>query len=267
MHNENEWRPTEENPPVDIASSVKRKKLRLVGKQQLEKLSKEAVLDGVLHELQNCLQSIGMGVDLLQLSQPDALECQTINSGIERASRLLREIQEYFFPPEIYLSIRNVGEVLVEIVHGFAKEAKGMEIFLRLPEAPPSFQYDWLVLTRVLERVLRCACGLLSVPGGKIIVSAQKHNQSSIEIQVEVHSTKDLEIDDKRVFTPFWRVHDYQAGLGLVLARQAMDHRHGQLTFEKIGPCRTKFTLLLAVLPENACSGRVRRKAVHGCVE
>src|SRR5262245_1915028 len=86
MHNE--WRPLEENPPVDLASSVtKRKKLRLVGKQANEKFTKEAVLDGVLHELQNCLQSIGMGVDLLQLSQPDALECHTINFGIERASR------------------------------------------------------------------------------------------------------------------------------------------------------------------------------------
>lgn len=266
MHNE--WHPTEEKSPIDLASSLaKRKKLRLVGKQQLEKSSKEAVLDGVLHELQNCLQSIGMGVDLLQLSQPDALECQTINLGIERASRLLREMQEYFFPPEIYLSTKNIGEVLVEIVHSVAREARGMEVCLHLPEVPPSFQYDWLVLSRVLERVLRCACGLLSAPGSKIVINAREPRQSVITIQVEIHGTKELEIDEKRVFTPFWRVNDYQAGLGLVLARQAIDHRHGQLTFEKMGPCRTQFTLRLAVPPENVWSGRVRRKAGHGCVE
>lgn len=269
MHDE--WRPAEEKPPVDLTSPVtKRKKLRLVGEQLNEKSIKEAVLDGVLHELQNCLQSIGMGVDLLQLSQPDALECRTINLGIERASRLLREIQEYFSPPEIYLSTKNVGNVLVETVHGIARDVKEINVGLHLPEVLPSFQYDWLVFSRVLERLLRSACGLLSPHGGDIVVSAAeqaKQARSYLEIQVTMHGSEPLEIEGKRVFTPFWRVNDYQEGLGLVLARQAIEHRHGRLTFEKTDSYRAQFTLLLAVLPEDAWSERVRRKAGHGCTE
>jgi nitrogen-specific signal transduction histidine kinase len=269
MHNE--WRPAEEKPPVDLTSpGTKRKKLRLVGKQPNEKSSKEEVLDGVLHELQNCLQSIGMGVDLLQLSQPDALECRTINLGIERASRLLREVQEYFFPPEIYLSTKNIGNVLVETVHGITRDAKEINIRLDLPEVLPSFSYDWLVFCRVLERLLCSACGLLSSHGGNIIISATeqaKQTQSYWEIQVTIHGSEPLEIEGKRVFTPFWRVNDYQESLGLVLARQAMEHRHGRLIFEKTNPYRAQFTLLLAVLPEDAGSERVRREAGHGCME
>lgn len=269
MHNE--WSPAEEKPPVDLASPVtKRKKLRLVGKQPNEKSTQEAVLDGVLHDLQNCLQSIGMGVDLLQLGQPDALECRTINLGIERASRLLREVQEYFFPPEIYLSTKNVGNVLVETVHGFARDTKEINIRLHLPEVLPSFPYDWLVLSRVLERLLRSASGLLSPHGGDIVVSAAeqaKQAQSYMEIQVTMHGSEPLEIEEQRVFTPFWRVNDYQEGLGLVLARQAIEHRYGRLTFEKTDPHHAQFTLLLAVLPEDAWSERVRKEAGHGCME
>jgi K+-sensing histidine kinase KdpD len=211
-----------------------------------------------------------MGVDLLQLSQPDALECHTITLSIERASRLLREVQEYFFPPEIYLSTKNIGDVLVEAVHGLARETKGAAIRLHLPEVLPSFQYDWLILSRVLERILRCACGVLPPPGGEIIVSAKEQEEqarSFMEIRVEIHGLEELEFEEKRIFTPFWRVNDYQAGLGLVLARQAIDHRHGQLTFEKMSSCRAQFILLLEILPGSARSGRGRREAGHGCVE
>jgi predicted nuclease with RNAse H fold len=89
------WNPAEEVAQVEIYPAVtKRKKLRLIRRQSSrstnEKATKEIILDGVLHELQNCLQSIGMGIDLLQLTQPDGLECRTINLGLERASRLLR---------------------------------------------------------------------------------------------------------------------------------------------------------------------------------
>jgi nitrogen-specific signal transduction histidine kinase len=269
MHNE--YRPTTEEPPVGLAPVItRRKKLRLVGKQTGEQASTEVVLDGALHELQNCLQSIGMGVDLLQLGQPDALECRTISLGIERASRLLREMQEYFFPPEVYLSKKNVGEVVVEVVHGMEEVEKRENIHLRLPEILSPFQYDWLIFSRVLERIIRCACGLLPSSAGEIIISVKEQDNQSrpcVEINVEIHGSKELRVEEKRVFTPFWRVNDYQAGLGLMLARQAMRQRHGRLTFEKISPCRAQFSLVLEILPESAWLGKGKREASHGCVE
>jgi nitrogen-specific signal transduction histidine kinase len=269
MHKE--WRPAEEAPSVDVFPTVtKRKKLRLVERQTGEPITKETVLDGALHELQNCLQSIGMGVDLLQLSQPEALECRTINLGIERASRLLREVQEYFFPPEIYLSTKNLGGVVVEAMQVITGDADGANIRFHLPESLPSFQYDWLMLKRVLERIFRCARGLLQPLGGEVMVSAMKREEPTplgMELQVEMRGAEELEVEEERVFTPFWRVHDYQAGLGLVLARQAMHDRRGQLSFTKTSPCCAHFTVLLEILPEAAWSGRVRKEAGHGCVD
>jgi len=265
------WQPAEEIPSVEFQDlGAKRKQLRLVKRQANEKLTKEVVLDGVFHELQNCLQSIGMGVDLLQLSQPDALECRTIALGIERASRLLREVQEYFFPPEIYLSTRSLEEVLLEAVRGVMQGDEKRRIRLRSSETSFSFQYDWFALGRVLERILRCAYGLLLQDGGEILVNNKARtgsNQTGIEIKVEIHGVGELEIDETRMFTPFWRANNYQAGLGLVLARQAILSREGQLTFTKTSPCRAHFTLCLEVPSEMIVHGGAGKEEDHVSVE
>lgn len=269
MHKE--WRPVEEVTPVDVYPSVaKRKKLRLVGRQTQGKTTKEIVVDGVLHELQNCLQSIGMGVDLLQLSQPEAPECRTINLGIERASRLLREMQEFFFPPEGYLSTRNLKDVLLEIARGVVGDSENAPIRFLVSESFPSFQCDWLALGRVFDRVLRCAYGLLLSTKGEIIISMSFHDgqpSTSMEVRVEIHGENDLGIEEERVFTPFWRVNDYQMGLGLVLARQAINRLHGQLTFEKTDACRAHFSVLLNIVPEGISLRRGEKEEGHGCME
>lgn len=265
------WQPAEKIPLSELSPSVaKRKKLHLIKRPTEEKFPKEVVLDGVLHELQNCLQSIGMGVDLLQLSQPEALECQTIMLGVERASRLLREVQEYFFPPELYLSTRSLKEVLVETMRKVVKAGEDDHIQLQGPDEPLSFQYDWFAFSRALERVFRCAYGIVPPEGGNILVqvAAQKEQvRTLVEIRVEIYGDGTLEIDESRIFTPFWRVNNYQAGLGLVLAQQTLQSRDGQLTFEKTSPCHAHFTLQLEVLSDTIASGRAKREEGHVCVE
>jgi nitrogen-specific signal transduction histidine kinase len=266
-----EWQPAEEETSLNIYPAVAKKKpLHLVGTQGGEKATKELILDGVLHELQNCLQSIGMGVDLLQLSQPDELECQSITSGIERASRLLREMQEYFFPPDPYISTKNLGDMLSEAIQKITIESGRENIRLQCPESLPSIHYDWFMLSRVLERVLRCACGLLSSEGGESVVSArvqETQSQAFVEIKVEICGTNELVVEEEKIFTPCWRAHDYRAGLGLVLARQAMQSRNGALTFKKINSSRAQFTLHVSVLPESIVSRKTGKEIDNGCVE
>ena len=267
----NEWQAAEEKTSISIYPAVAKKKpLHLVGTQGGEKATKELILDGVLHELQNCLQSIGMGVDLLQLSQPDELGCQSITSGIEWASRLLREMQEYFFPPDPYISTKNLGDVLAETMQKITIESGRENIRLQCSESLPSIHYDWFMLSRVLERVLHCACGLLSSEGGESVVSArvqEAQSQTFVEMKVDICGTNELVVDEEKIFTPCWRAHDYRAGLGLILARQAMQSRNGELTFKKITASRAQFTLRVSVVPESIVSTKTRKEMDHGCLE
>jgi K+-sensing histidine kinase KdpD len=252
------WHPTGVGSFITVYPvAAKRKKLLLTGAQKNKRETKELILDSVIHELQNCLQSIGMGVDLLQLSQTDQTEYHAINSGIERASKLLREMQEYFFPPDPSLSTRNLSEVIGEAIHKVEKESGRENIYFPCPESLLSLHYDWSIVSRVLDRVLRCACGLLSHEEGEIMVSVSLNEELppvAVEIKIEICGASSLPIAEEKIFTPCWRANDYQAGLGLVLARQAVQRRGGELTFKQINSSRAHFTLRLEVLPENILS-------------
>jgi nitrogen-specific signal transduction histidine kinase len=99
-----------------------------------------------------------------------------------------------------------------------------------------------------------------------VSVASREEVFPSIEIKIDIGSTETLEIEKEKIFTPFWRMHDYQAGLGLMLARQAIHSRNGQLTFEKISSCRAQFTLLLEIPFDNIPSS-TRKEENHGRME
>lgn len=265
------WHPAEELSSGSAPSlTSKQKKLRLVKRQTDGQVSQGAILDGVFHELRNCLQSIGIGADLLQLGRPETVESRTITLGIERAGRLLREVQEYCFPPEPHLSTRTLSEVLTETIYTIEREREEARIQLHYPEEIPPVHHDWLVLGRIFERVFRCACGVLPSKGGEILVNVKIHRKRTrltVAIQTDIHGKEELEIDEDRIFTPFWRGGNYQAGLGLMLALQAMQSYGGQLTFKKTSPCHAHFSLFLDVLPEAIVSMEVGQEEDHVYVE
>lgn len=266
-----QWRPAEETPSAILQPlASKRKKLRVVKRQTGEKLPQEVILDGVFHELRNCLQSIGIGADLLQLGHPETVESRTIALGIERAGRLLREVQEYCFPPEPHLSTRTLREVLTETIQTLEREGTETRFQLHYPEKLPPFCLDWLILGRIFERVFRCACGVLPSKGGEVLVDVrvyQEQTRIGVEIQTAIHGKGELEVDEDRIFTPFWRVGNYYVGLGLMLARQTMQSYNGQLTFKKTNPSHAHFSLLLDILPETIVSMEAEQEEDHVYVE
>jgi nitrogen-specific signal transduction histidine kinase len=210
------------------------------------------ILGEALHELQNNLQSIGMGLDLLQLTHADTPECRTISLGIERASRLLREVQEYFFPPEPCFSTGSLTVVIAEVVRKVTQEeeAAGRSVRVVCPESLPMVRLEWQHLGKALERIVRCACALLPVEGGDVVVGAEVREEQppgEVEVRVQICGAGTLEVEQEKIFTPFWRVNGYQTGLSLVLARQLAHRQHGQLTFEKTSHNQAYFTMRLRI--------------------
>lgn len=249
------WRSTEAGSSVTVYPLMaKRKKLHLIGVQKNKRTTKELILDSVIHELQNCLQSISMGMDLLQLSQAEQVESHAINNGIERASRLLRETQEYFFRPESSFSTKNLREAIEEAVQKATKESKKANLRFQCARPLPSMHHDWLTFSRVLDRILRCSRGLVSSEGGEIVASVNINEALSpvaIEITVEINGTSELPVEEEKIFTPCCRVNEYQTGLALVLAREAIRSQKGELTFAKINACQARFTIRLAIPSNN----------------
>ncbi|MBI3304173.1 MAG: hypothetical protein HYZ72_19080 [Deltaproteobacteria bacterium] len=248
-----EYRPAEDAGVFSLYTAIADRKARNAqGRKEGGAVEGGEIFAGAVHELQNQLQSIGMGLDLLQLTHADPLEYRTISLGIERASRLLREVQEYFFPSEPNFSTSSLAAVVEETVRGVAQEWEqpGRSVRVVCPEVLPALRLDWQQLGKALERVLRGAYGLLPVEGGEILVEAglrEERAHAYVEIKVRICGAAELGGEEAEVFTPFWRVNGYQAGLSLVLARRIMNRCQGQLTFDRTSPHQGCFTMLLRI--------------------
>jgi len=229
-----------------------RKARRAEERKESSVTDEREILEGVVHALQNHLQGISMGLDLLQLTQADPREGRTIGEGIERASRLLREMREYFFPPEPWRSIQNLAAVVADVARQAQEQwhREGVQLQVVCCDPLPALRLDWLQVGKALERLMTCVYALLPAEGGEVVVEAglrEVEAQRYVEIQVSSRGVSPLAVEESEVFTPFWRVNDYQMGLSIVLVRRMVDRHPGQITFRKLNPNHVCFIMLLRV--------------------
>lgn len=214
-------------------------------------MSLEKIVGGSLHEIQNSLQVISMGLDLtlIRMTQSDPLEQQAISRGINRISRLLHEVKEYLSPPEIGFSVENLTAVLEDVMQQVATEWPQRQGYLRIVgrRPLPSLRLDWQQFRRTFARVLAFAYALLPQSGRVEVEAGLQENaeQWNIELRVICTGTASLEVQEQEVFRPFLRVNGYPAGLSLVLARRMLSRHHGQITFHTENAQRRVFSIVL----------------------
>jgi nitrogen-specific signal transduction histidine kinase len=219
------------------------------GLREKEMSNRVDVIDDLVHELQNNLHGISMGLDLLGFAQPDLPEYRAIFQRIERTSGLLRDVREYFFPPKFRYSEENLAATLVEVAQGVEKEwrQRRLRVTVHYRTQFPLLQFDWGQLCSAFERVLAFACALLG-PDEELRIEAglrQIDEQRYIEITIPVPLPPLLAGKDKDVFEHFLRVNNYQAGLSLDLGRQSLRRQHGDISFHRDSPQHGSFLILL----------------------
>src|SRR5258705_10361130 len=82
------------------------------------------IVDTIFHVLQNHLQTIGLGLDLLFAESStfiDLHEYQGLPQSVERISRLLRELREYSTPQPLSLSTENLANVVERVTQKVAQ--------------------------------------------------------------------------------------------------------------------------------------------------
>jgi K+-sensing histidine kinase KdpD len=207
------------------------------------------IIDSLVHEIQNNLHVIGMGLDLLSLAQATPPEYGTIVNGMERTNKSLQELREYFFPPEMQCSPQNPAVILEEVVQRAEKEwlHQGVRLQMACRSPLPLVQLDLRQFRSALERVMEFSRVFLP-RGGELEVAAglqEIGGQQYVELKVANPSATSLEVEEKEVFRPFLRVNGHQVGLSLVLARQILHRHQGKIFFHKESPQGGLFTILL----------------------
>jgi signal transduction histidine kinase len=214
-----------------------------------ETVGVRALIEGLVHEVQNALQGISLGVELLAPTSADPMGGRTVVRGIERASRLLREVREYFSPSEPHISTESPMVVVQQVAQQVAQEWPQQEVHMhiRSQDSLPPLRLGWHQFRRALEQVLTFSYALLA-HGGELIVEVglqERGGQQHVSLTVTIPSPTPLPVGEHEVFQPFLQVNRYSMGLGLVLARQILSRRGGALSFHKPNAQQGVVTLLL----------------------
>ena len=224
---------------------------RMAEEEQAGIASTAALIDGFSHEVQNSLQGIGLGLDLLRMTQTDPLECQTVAQAIERASRFLREIREFYQPPEPYVTTEDPRIILAEVAQQVdtAWPNQDVQWHLMCQESLPSLAFEWRYFGLNWERVLTFLYALLP-QGGEIGIQVKLRKidtQRYIELRVQITSATPFSIDDTQIWKPFVKVNGYPVGLSMVLVRQMLSRHNGKISFHKKNASQGILTVLLKV--------------------
>ena len=218
-----------------------------------ESRNTEEVVGGLVHEMQNNLQVINLGVELARQDSASPLESQEVVTSLERTDKSVQELREYFLPPSTRFSKENPGIILQTVIRQMERElqAQGIKVRLIRPAFLPLVQLDEQQFRKVLERVVEFSRALLLKGGVLEIRSGLKRIQGQrfVELKVASSSVISLGLKEQDVFKPFLRINGYQVGLSIELAQQILRRHQRKIYFQKQTPKRGQFTILLRARP------------------
>src|SRR5439155_20184974 len=153
--------------------------------------------------------------------------------------RLLRELREYFLPPEPWYTIQSLAAVVADVTQQIQQhwQRQGVQPQVVCRDPLPALRLDWQQVGKALERLLTCAYALLPAEGGEVRVEAglrEVEARRYVELQVSSREAIPLAVEEAEVFTPFFRVRCYHLGLSLVLVRRMVDLLQGLLNCRKL---------------------------------
>lgn len=214
---------------------------------------RQETVDATLHAIQNCLQTVSVGLDLVQLT--DVIEQQDydpIRGSIDRAGRLLLELREYCCPSGGQRWTANLAEVVEDVVQAAAREWErpGRATRVLCHDSEEGLATDWGQIEKTLARTIFCAYVILPPEGGEVIIEARTRTigiQRFIDIRVRTHGVVPFSVEEDTLFFPLASLNGHQLGLSLVLAQLAASRLGGHLLFHKLSPRQACFKLWFRV--------------------
>jgi signal transduction histidine kinase len=208
------------------------------------------VVSGVAHEIRNPLNSIRLGLELLQrrLEKGTARVEEVLGAmaEVDRLDRILARLLAFGRPAledRVFQPVAPLVERAVAIVHR-QSEQKGVSILVEHEGVSPEADVDGLQVEQVVVNLLLNAIEA-SPKGGTVRVALGREN-GSVRIAVSDHGSGIPEDAREHVFDPYFTTRESGTGLGLAVSREVVAHHGGSLRFETDAE-GTTFTMSLPV--------------------
>ncbi len=208
-------------------------------------VSERRLLADISHELRSPLARLKFAAKLGRTSTDTSAAFDRIDRDVDRIASLVAGIVEITLvegdPEAQCLEIVSLGEVLDEVIHDCALEAvvRGCRIVLNGSSAAEILGNREL-LRRAIENVMRNA--IRYSPEQSTIDVCLGGDSNAAEIAIRDYGSGVPEDTLTRIFDPFFRVEEARdalgggSGLGLSIAKRAVQVHHGMITAENALP-------------------------------
>jgi signal transduction histidine kinase len=220
-------------------------------------ISERRLLADISHEIRSPLARLKFAVKLARTSPDANAALDRIERDVNRINELVADIVEITLvegdPAGQGIGVLRVQDIIDEIIHDCAVEAeiRGCQIELD-GHATGEILGSRELLRRAIENVLRNA--IRYSPSQTVINFSISEEADAVNIVIRDHGPGVPEDTLTRIFDPFFRVEEARdstgggSGLGLSIAKRAVQVHHGTITAENASPgLRVRLTIPLLV--------------------
>ena len=218
---------------------------RMAGRIETLMAAERRLLQDVSHELRSPLARLGYAIELGRTGGDPALALDRIKRDVDRLSGLVAELLQLTTaegdPHARLVQSVALDDLLQDLLDDCDLEARAKHCHLKATlERPAPILGDRELLRRAVENVLRNA--IRHAPEGTTVELTLRATPDLATITVRDYGTGVPEAALDRIFQPFFRVDDDRSrtsggvGLGLAIARRAIDLHHGRIGAENARP-------------------------------
>jgi signal transduction histidine kinase len=207
----------------------------------------------IAHEVKNSLNGMKVASSMLVADGDRSLPIRTMRGQIDRLSHLATSLLSFGRPTSAQLSVAPLGQLVSEAVESLRvlPEAEEVEVEADL-DTGLEVQCDPLLLATALDNLLRNAMEAAVVakdlgkqPRPRVKVTTRRVD-GSVRVEVEDNAGGPPPGFETGLFQPFVTSKPRGIGLGLSMARQAVERQGGSLAFERTAT-GSRFTVQLGL--------------------
>jgi len=238
--------------------------------QQATQLAQLGTLaSGLAHEIRNPLNAMNINLQMLEeelgagrVGDESVTLLRSSREEVLRLERLVKDFLAFARPPGQSRERVATSDLVADVVRFFRPEfeAAGIELALEREEGAPDVRVDASQMRQALLNVLQNALEA-SERGERVVVRVGASSQGEARIDVVDQGAGIPQDLEERIFDVFWSKKPAGSGLGLPIARRAVENHGGRIELKSEPGRGSTFRIVLppAVVP---AAGEARIESV-----
>jgi signal transduction histidine kinase len=209
----------------------------------------ESLISGVVHQMRNPLNSMGMRLELLrnEVGERGLRHIDKLRQEMNRLDETLETLVRFISPPKLMLIDFDVAEMLDELRARFGNDR--IKIELNIDSPLPPIRGDRELLQEALANVMINA--VEAMPDGGILIVAATHKDLAVTVNITDSGPGIPWENSQRVFELYYTTKTGGKGMGLPNAMRSIELNGGTLRLKSSVGQGTSCSISLPIAPKS----------------